>query len=352
MVSLSEAGIISTAVEAILYGCSVMMFFFTMWIVLSNRGRRRMNKGMLAASCALFVLSTAEMGVNITRLQEGFLTVGPNLPEGPEQFFGGVSQPTFIIKSVLYNTQTLILDLAVIHRTYVVWQNGWIIVLPVIGWLGLLAAVLGTNIALATANAHAGDVFFVDTGRWITANYSMTLATNLTSTSLLAYRIWSVKRRSSKFFGSSRLSPVLRVVLESGALYSLTITAALITFVTKSNGVYVVLDMISPIISIVFNMIIVRVGLAQTSQTLSGTTAQLGASGQGFGSLSNRRQSREPYGGTSLAIEITQYFETDDPEYHGEVPLDLASATFAEGRAPSTKTVETENASSRYSLPS
>jgi hypothetical protein len=103
------------------------------------------------------------------------------------------------------NSRAVLTDLVIlckIYRTYVVWQNYWIVVLPVLGWFGLFcafflrlthdqvpcsstgtAASIGLNIALATASTHAGDVFAVQTGRWITANYSITLATNLTSTS-------------------------------------------------------------------------------------------------------------------------------------------------------------------------
>lgn len=55
------------------------------------------------------------MIVNIVRMHQGFITIGPNLADGPEQYFQDVSQPTFIIKSVLYNTQTLILDCAVVR---------------------------------------------------------------------------------------------------------------------------------------------------------------------------------------------------------------------------------------------
>lgn len=127
---------------------------------------------------------------------------------------------------------------------------------------GFIAAVIGTNVALATAPVHATNVFAVQIGRWITANYSMTLATNLMATSkhmghlafflgtdapkgLLAYRIWQVKNQSARFASTNNpLSPILRVVIESGAIYSMTITTALITFVSKSNGVYVVLDMV------------------------------------------------------------------------------------------------------------
>ena len=39
---------------------------------------------------------------------------------------------------------------------------------------------------------------------------------------------------------------MLRVVIESGAIYSLTITTGLILFLAKSDGVFVLLDMVSP----------------------------------------------------------------------------------------------------------
>lgn len=61
---------------------------------------------------------------------------------------------------------------------------------------------------------------------------------------LLAYKIWTVTRRSAQFRSTNFLTPVLRVIIESGAIYSMTITAALISFVVKSNGVYVLLDMV------------------------------------------------------------------------------------------------------------
>ena len=61
---------------------------------------------------------------------------------------------------------------------------------------------------------------------------------------LLAGRIWTITRRSAQYRSTDIFSPVLRVIIESGAIYSMTITAALISFVIKSNGVYVILDMV------------------------------------------------------------------------------------------------------------
>lgn len=50
------------------------------------------------------------MIVNIIRICEGFISIGPGLPGGPEQYFEDVAETTFVVKSVLYNLQTLILD--------------------------------------------------------------------------------------------------------------------------------------------------------------------------------------------------------------------------------------------------
>ena len=54
------------------------------------------------------------MAVNIARMYEGFITNGPRNPGGPEGYFSNISQTTFIVESVLYNMQTLILDAVVV----------------------------------------------------------------------------------------------------------------------------------------------------------------------------------------------------------------------------------------------
>lgn len=67
------------------------------------------------------------MIVNIIRISEGFVSVGPSLPGGPEQYFQDVAETTFVVKSVLYNVQTLILDGVVVSS-----------ILCLFGWYGHL----------------------------------------------------------------------------------------------------------------------------------------------------------------------------------------------------------------------
>ncbi|KAH8079073.1 hypothetical protein BXZ70DRAFT_652915 [Cristinia sonorae] len=262
MLQLSQAGIISTAVEGMLYGVAVLMFLLTMFIFLRDRRRRPLNYGMVAAACSLIILATMEFAVNIVRVVKGCINDGPNYPTGIEGWFSDVSEQTFVMKSGLYNTQTLILDAVVIYRAYTVWQKWWVVVPPCLAWLGLLGCTIVMNHVFVTASSDiANDIFSKKTGLWITITYAETLATNLMATSLLAYRIWTVNRRSSSYSpAGNRLIPMLIVVLESGAIYSMTITAALVTFLVNSPGNYVILDLISPVISIVFNLIIVRMG--------------------------------------------------------------------------------------------
>ncbi|TCD61735.1 hypothetical protein EIP91_008002 [Steccherinum ochraceum] len=266
--SLAELDIIAAALQSMLYGAALLMFMLTMYILLQDHRRRRLNRTMIGASFAMIFLATVELGVNIQWIKNGFITLGPKHIDGVEGYFADVSEPAYIVKTSLYNVQTLIFDAAVIYRAYIVWQKWYVILIPGVLWCCLLASVVGINHALATSPQNTDNIFAITTGGWITAVYALTLATNVTATGLLAYRIWRVSRRAAEFVPSDRLSVVLHVVLESGTIYSMITIAALITFLAGSPVVYLLLDLISPIISIVFNMIIVRVGLSSSRTAL------------------------------------------------------------------------------------
>ncbi|KAH8096811.1 hypothetical protein BXZ70DRAFT_974726 [Cristinia sonorae] len=267
MFSLAEALVISASVSAVLLGISLLMFILTGWFLYKNRRTRCTNWSIIVAGFTLFVLSTANFGNNIQHLRKGLVTVGPNLPGGPDRFFVNIAQPTFVIKSTLYNVQTLLLDGILIYRAYIAWRRLIIVLLPLLSWLGLLTAAIGNNITVSTPSDLSDDVFAARTGRWIAAFYSGTLVTNLIATGLLAYRIWSVSRPARIHCPGhhSQLDFIFRVVIESGAIYSATVIASFICFLVSTPGVFVTVDILIPTINIVFSMIIVRVGIASDS---------------------------------------------------------------------------------------
>ncbi|TFY54988.1 hypothetical protein EVG20_g9484 [Dentipellis fragilis] len=315
MIRLDKAAILSTVFEGVLYGWSVLMFVLAMWILVHRR--KRLNILAVSAACVLFLLSTAEMSVNILHVCEGFVGIGSTMSGGPVEYFSDVTRTSFVTKSWLYNIQTIVFDAVVIHRAYLAWQSVFVVVIPIIFWFGLIASTIGSNIALASAKATSGDLFAPATSHWIPAVYAMTLGTNLTATGLLAFRIWHVTRISADY-RSTPLRSILSAVLESGAIYSATVVAALVTFVLKSNANYIILDLISPIICIVFHMIVLRIGLA-TEPSLRGTPGPTSASTRRSIAFagprpSTVRQPEDPYQMKSLAVELSQYLDSGEDE--------------------------------------
>ena len=64
---------------------------------------------------------------------------------------------------------------------------------------------------------------------------------------LLVCRIWYIDRKATKLRGhqQSQLKHILHILVDAGAIYSLSLLVALICFVSRSNGQFVVLDLVS-----------------------------------------------------------------------------------------------------------
>ncbi|KAH7925233.1 hypothetical protein BV22DRAFT_1011622 [Leucogyrophana mollusca] len=309
-IALDTAAVVSTVLEGILYGFSLLMFLGTLWALFDRRSSNRVNRKMLTVACLLLLFSTAHIIIDIIRAVDGLVKFRDSFPGGPLAFFSDVSQWSFVYKNAIYTLQTLLGDGVVIYRCYVIRQSIPVIILPVLLWCSV--AVTGVGCPYIASTYNTGDVFAGSIGKWITSFYALTLATNLLSTALLAHRIWQVDRSASHALGrrKSHLRPILHVILDAGVVYSLTLLAALLCFVTKSNGQFVVLDMVMPIISITFYMVIIRVGISKTENT----TYALGYTSH------SRATSRHPLGMNRMEVHITTLTEckADTPRSFAE----------------------------------
>ncbi|TCD61392.1 hypothetical protein EIP91_008529 [Steccherinum ochraceum] len=282
---------------------------------------------MLATTAALLSLATAEWLLDVIRLVQGVVVVGPRLSSGIDGYFADASRISWMMKGILYSCQTLILDAVVIYRAYVVWQNFYVVIAPILGWLGLLATSIGSVVALRQTNqdeATMEGLHAAEARRWAGAIYGTTFATNLLATALLAFRIWRTNKLADEFMPSetsSGLKIVLRVVIESGAIYSLMIITALITFIIGSPAIWIIVDMSSPIICIVFNMIIVRVGFAadRKSTDIEGTYT---------------------YRPTGLRISQRSYYSTESTEPSSGLRSGFDTSSIGEGKFLSQKIMQ------------
>ncbi|KAJ7733162.1 hypothetical protein B0H16DRAFT_171379 [Mycena metata] len=246
---LDEAGIISTVLEGMLYGFSLLMFMATMYTLIAGRKYGQINFPMVVVACLLLVSSTIHIASDVKRLYSGLVRFRDTYPGGPPAWFANGSDPSFVFKNAIYTFQTALGDGVVIYRCYMVWRSIWIIILPIMMWLAVCTTGVGCVYTLSQPAADSGDIFVRRTGQWITSFYATTLACNLYATALLSYRLWTIDRNvHGSRVGRGLTKPVLTIVLDAGALYSITLIAALSCFVSKSNGQYVVLDMVTPII--------------------------------------------------------------------------------------------------------
>ncbi|TFY50970.1 hypothetical protein EVG20_g11228 [Dentipellis fragilis] len=307
---LDKAGIISTVLEGVLYGFSVFMYGVTLWVLFYRRSTKEVNRSMVVVATCLFIFSTMHIGNDIARIIKGLVYNRNFEPGGPPVWFTNPSDFTFVFKSAIYSFQTVTGDGVVIYRCYMVWQNVYVIIFPLIMLAGVVTASIGSVWACSQANPAQGGIFFKETGQWITAFYASTLSTNLICTMILAFRIWQINSRVSRKTpggGGSSLMPVLLIVVDAGVLYSVTLLSALLCFVNKSNGQYIVLDMVMPIISIVFYMVIIRVGIAKVTPSSRGGES----SGLAHGlSTAAHTQSRGEYAMRPLEVHITQLTES------------------------------------------
>ncbi|KAG1865985.1 hypothetical protein F4604DRAFT_1682979 [Suillus subluteus] len=121
--SLDTAVLISTVLEGVLYGFSILMFIGTMWAMTYKRSIRDFNRQSLPQpSCCR---SSALFGSNTD------LCTYQGVPAA---YFADVSRETYLIKNSIYILQTLLGDAVAIYRCYVVWQAAWVIILPSLLW--------------------------------------------------------------------------------------------------------------------------------------------------------------------------------------------------------------------------
>jgi hypothetical protein len=69
---------------------------------------------------------------------------------------------------------------------------------------------------------------------------------------LLAYRIWTIEHAVSMLRASkSNVMPIVRVLVDAAILYTVVLFIALACFVCLNNGVFVVVDMVIPPLTLV-----------------------------------------------------------------------------------------------------
>jgi hypothetical protein len=230
---------------------------------------------MVITASGMFILSTCHVIIGLVRAIHAF-TETEHAVLYYEEIWNGLS----ILKQALYATENIIADGLVVYRCYAIWGKSWkIVVIPVIM---LISTTVCAYLAVYNfSQVHPGDnVFASNIAEWGTALFSLSLATNIIVTSLIAGRIWWLSRNIRTYLGQrhqAKYYKAIGIIIESGAIYAISLLILLVLYTSKTNAQYIVYDALSQIMGIVPTLIIVRIGLGihvQDNSTTFATTVR------------------------------------------------------------------------------
>ncbi|RPD71695.1 hypothetical protein L226DRAFT_573648 [Lentinus tigrinus ALCF2SS1-7] len=247
---LDTAELVALYMQAIFYGMGVVTVSYGLRVLMWNReghfkGKDSVNWIMVGATLAMFTIATMEIAFGFQHDLDAFINYKG--PGGPIAEFSKISNWVNVMKTVDYAAQTFIGDAIMVYRCYVIYERNWMVVaVPVILWL-----------------AESGDMRLERLVPFITTVLSLTLAMTTMTTGMIVYRIlkinsaWSSQRVTR--IGNYRLTRIVRILIESGLIYTICVIVFFCTFLASNNSQYPVSDVTVQIIPISFTLILIRV---------------------------------------------------------------------------------------------
>ncbi|KAJ3721326.1 hypothetical protein DFJ43DRAFT_1094643 [Lentinula guzmanii] len=270
---ISEAQLLGLFLASVFWGMFLITFIQCIrYLLWDSRGVLKpaatVNWPLFVVAALLAFLSTFDVALGLMHNIEAFIFyTGPAW--GSAARFTGLTDWVNILKTCNVVFGKLISDGVLVYRCWVVYNKRWLVVaFPLLLWLGYLG--LAIFVVYVEASADNPHVLLTGPGLSdltpsITSGWTLSLVNNIIATGLIVYRIWRVDKESSMYAMQSNSSRrlncknVTRVIIESGFLYTTIALITFITFLTGSNSFYAASDAELQILSIAFNLIIIRI---------------------------------------------------------------------------------------------
>ncbi|KAM6499108.1 hypothetical protein JOM56_004616 [Amanita muscaria] len=264
MLTLGQRLIVTTIAQALLYGTYLATFIrWLRWLIFTDEGWKLREKipgpslTMAVATVFVFLASTANL---ITSLQYllGFL-------RNDGIFENWYMREIIMADSISWLLSLLSIDGVLIYRCWMVHARSWrTICVPVTFWLGLLAGS-ALSFYYQGKGQHRQKIATAS----ITVGYVCNIATTIYTTTAIIYRI----RRTTKASRSSpkRLTYIMRILAESGILYTstsvLSLVASVLVIKDPTWVEYLINDIAAvisfPMAGIALNVLLIRVNLGR-----------------------------------------------------------------------------------------
>ncbi|KAA1477308.1 hypothetical protein DENSPDRAFT_581986 [Dentipellis sp. KUC8613] len=241
-ISLDRAVLIALFVESITYGiCITTSIVTTLVFVRTKADGGIADFRLLGVLLLMLLAATVHVILSLIRVFDAFL-----LSSGvsPADYLTDPSNPVFIGKVAVLVLQSLLGDGVNIWRCFVVY-NRRLSAIAIPSVIMLAGIVSGCFVLVTLTHTHGSWPDFNNLSRWITAYDTLMMSTNIYCTAAIAFKIYTTGSHRASL-GS--LLPVFVAIIETGALYTASLMAYLISYLAQSYGQYIVLDSVTPLV--------------------------------------------------------------------------------------------------------
>ncbi|KAJ3554032.1 hypothetical protein NM688_g3313 [Phlebia brevispora] len=281
--SIMEAGLVGLFMESVAYGVFVVSLAWCLRALLCHEDRlivkssRQIRWWAVVITVLMAVIATADVAINLRLCLSGFVW-----NDNAAVLFDDTSNWMNIMGYVDYIAQTAIGDAILIYRLYVVYGKKWtVIVAPLMIFIsGMTCAFLVLGLGLAR-----NDLGGWDFAPLMIVSFSLTVILNILATSLIILKLWRAHSRISQFSSTSaRFLTIIRIVLDSGLLYTASVLVLVGTLPLNNVSGPVSATTIQ-VIGICFNLIIIRVHATTQQHTREAEEHVVPIPSQGTGTV-------------------------------------------------------------------
>ncbi|KAK0222360.1 hypothetical protein IW262DRAFT_1460672 [Armillaria fumosa] len=303
-----------TVLESLLQGLYTLVVAITLWTTFSTP-KKAGNSFLLTVVIVLYVLTTVAFGVDWAYQRRAFIQNGDNFFT---VFFAlqAVSpwwRASQLVIGISGGMSTFIVDITMIWRCWVFWGRRWLVVL-----IPGLCAIAGTiaksmqirSVFINTTTNIGNTGGFAAQVDWALIYLSLTLATTLLCTLLIVYRI--VRLAS----GVSSYGKIVEIVIESSAMYSLTLIVYLALVARNLESSYYA-DMIMAYIKVIAPTLLIG-RVAAGSSTISSSQVIINAT-RDRSSILNRFMARKQ---ETVIVYQDDESSITSSEYYGKAEME------------------------------
>ncbi|KAJ6562209.1 hypothetical protein B0H19DRAFT_1026996 [Mycena capillaripes] len=283
--SLLAVNMATVVLESFLYGTLFVCFSANGYLQISRYRRQRQSSSrirmwsnpVVLSTVAIFVTCSTHWILTVVRFFHAILAfpdTGATL-----RYFSDPSEVPQLARNALTEISVLIGDAVIVHRLWFIRGRDWrVAAVPVISWLGELTC--GIAVAYQFSRYSTNIDFLTSAEGWITANWVLTVITNIYCTALIAWEVWdtSVKGMDD---GPLMVRSVTAALVESAAIWTLWVVFFAATYLTGSILLYLTTELTPSIVGLVNMVIHLRVGLGW-SRTPDGSGVAMTSSASMF----------------------------------------------------------------------